>query len=186
VLFQREPLVALQSLERTSAILRRLLALSLLLFLGIASAADASVGETIILRCTHKQSLGGFSQQAYNEALKELNATTEEYTDCATQIRQAQLAAAGGGGGSGGGASVVPIVPTPSEQKAITRAAHAGSTPVRVGSEVINPGVVHANIASAISSLPTPLLATVAFLLACLLLVAGGALRSHLRARRPG
>ena len=53
--------------------------------------ASADIGETIILRCTHGQSLSGFSQSAYSEALKELNADTEEYTDCAQLIRQAQL-----------------------------------------------------------------------------------------------
>jgi hypothetical protein len=43
---------------------------------------------------------------------------------------------------------------------------------------------VHADIASAFSSLPTPLLATVIFLVACLLLVAGGAVRNRVRGRR--
>jgi hypothetical protein len=45
---------------------------------------------------------------------------------------------------------------------------------------------VHVGIASAFNSLPTPLLATLAFLLACLLLVAGGALRKRVRANRSG
>jgi hypothetical protein len=55
---------------------------------------------------------------------------------------------------------------------------------VRIGGALVHPGVVHANLASAFSSMPTPLLATVIFLLACLLLVGGGALRNHIRARR--
>ena len=67
-------MVALRGLERISAILPRLLALALVLAAGIASPARANVGETIIQRCTHGQSLGGFSQQAYREALKELTA----------------------------------------------------------------------------------------------------------------
>jgi hypothetical protein len=54
-----------------------------------------------------------------------------------------------------------------------------------VGNQVIHPGVVRSNIASAISSLPTPLLATTAFLLACLIALAGGVLRNRIRARRP-
>jgi hypothetical protein len=161
------------------------LALSLVLAAGIASpAAGASVGERIILRCTHGQSLSGFSQQAYKEALKDLTADAREYTECGSLIRQAQLAAATGRGGSAGAAAVVPIAPTPSEQRAIAHATRSGSVPIRVGSSVVHPGVVHANIASAFSSLPTPLLATVVFLLACLLLVVGGALRNRLRARR--
>jgi hypothetical protein len=48
----------------------------------------------------------------------------------------------------------------------------------------LRPGVVHVDIASALSSLPTPLLATLAFMLACALLVAGRALRNRVRAHR--
>jgi hypothetical protein len=175
----------LQSLKRISATLPRLSALALVLAAGIASPANASVGETIILRCTHGQSLSGFSQQAYSEALKDLTADAREYTECGSLIRQAQLAAASGHGGSAGtAAAVLPITPTASEQRAIARASHAGPNPIRVGSALVHPGVVHANIASAFSALPTPLLAIVIFLIACLLLIAGGAVRNHLRARR--
>jgi hypothetical protein len=153
-------------------------------------AANADQGEAIILRCTHGQSLSGFSQNAYKQALKDLNADTEEYTDCSSLIRQAQLAAAGSGGGgssgSSGGPSAPAVVPTPAERRAITSAGHARAAPVQVGEEAIHPGVVHVNVASALSSLPTPLLAMLAFLLTCLLLVAGGALRNRVRARRAG
>lgn len=171
------------SVKRISATLRRVLALALVLAAGIAPPANASVGETIIQRCTHGQSLSGFSQQAYSEALKDLTADAREYTECGSLIRQAQLAAASGSGG-GPGAGAAPIAPTPSEQRAIAHATHAGPTPILVGGSLVHPGVVHANIASAFSSLPTPLLAIVIFLIACLLLVAGGAARNHIRARR--
>ncbi len=170
---------------RRPAVVAALLAATLL---AIAQPARADVGETIILRCTHGQSLSGFSQSAYGQALKELSADTEEYSDCSSLIRQAQLVAAGGGRGSAGSgqsaATPVALAATPSEQRAITHAERAGSEPVRVGGGVIHPGVVHVNIASALSSLPTPLLATLAFLLACLLLVVGGALRNRVRAHR--
>ena len=56
---------------------------------------------------------------------------------------------------------------------------------MRVGNAIVHPGVVHASIASAFSTLPTPLLATTAFLLACLLAVTGGALRKRVGTRRP-
>jgi hypothetical protein len=155
----------------------------------VVPLASADQGEAIILRCTHGQSLGGFSQGAYKQALKDLNADTEEYTDCASLIRQAQLAAAGSpGGGSGGGSTGAPgapaVVPTPAEQRAITSAGHARSAPVQVGDQAIHPGVVHVNVASALSSLPAPLLAMLGFLLTCLLLVAGSGLRNRVRARR--
>jgi hypothetical protein len=169
-------------LKRISAKLPGLLALVLVLAAGIASPAAANVGETIIRRCTHGQSLGGFSQQAYREALRELTADAREYTECGALIRQAQLAAATGRGGSSGAS--IPLAPSAAEQRRIAHAGRSGSVPIRVGDSVVHPGVVHANIASALSSLPTPLLATIVFLLACLALVIGGALRNHLRARR--
>jgi hypothetical protein len=167
-----------------------LLAALLAIALQPATPASADQGEAIILRCTHGQSLSGFSQKAYKQALKDLNADTEEYTDCSSLIRQAQLATAGSGGGGGDGGSAgspgaPAVVPTPSEQRAITRAGHARSAPVQVGDEAIHPGVVHTDIASALSSLPNPLLAMLAFLLTCLLLVAGSGLRNRVRARHP-
>jgi hypothetical protein len=164
-----------------------LAALIAVVVLAIAAPASADIGEKIIERCTHGQSLSGFSQSDYREALKDLNADTEEYSPCPPEIREAQEAAAAAGGsgnGSGGGGAGVaaaPIVASPSEQKAITHAAHAAAEPVQLGDQVIHPGVVHANIASAFSSLPTPLLATFAFLLACLVAVAGNALRKRIR-----
>jgi hypothetical protein len=162
-----------------------LCALAAIAVLSFAAPARANVGESIINRCIHGQPLGGFSQSAYNQALKQLNSEQEEYSDCSSLIRQAELAAAGGGS-SGGGPIAVPVTSTPAEQRSIARAAHSGAPPIQVGSQVIHPGVVHVNIASALSSLPTPLLATVAFLLACVIVVAAGALRNQIRARRPG
>jgi len=151
-----------------------------------APTAGADVGETIIQRCTHGQSLGGFSQSAYNKALKELSADAEEYSGCSSLIRQAQLAAARGSGGSSTGAArVAPVATTGAEQRSLSHATHAGGSPVQLGGQVVNPGVVHANIASALSSLPGSLLAALAFLLACLVLVTGNALRNRFRGQRP-
>ena len=45
-------------------------------------------------------------------------------------------------------------------------------------------GRVHASVASAFSTLPTPLLATLALMLVCLLAVAGEHVRKRIRARR--
>jgi hypothetical protein len=145
-----------------------------------------SVGEQIILRCTHGQSLAGFSQSAYRQALKELSATTEEYSPCSSLIRQAQLAAAAGDRGTASGAPLVALAATPGELKAIKHAQAAGSGPVLVGGQVVNPGVVHANIASALSTVPAPLLAVLALLLACLFAVVVSYARGLLRARRDG
>lgn len=161
--------------------------------LVFAPAASANVGEKIIDRCTHGESLSGFSQSAYTQALKELSADTEEYSDCSSLIRQAQRAAAAGarGGGSSGGAASSPagvgaVAASPAEQLAVTHAAHVAATPVQLGGEAIAPGVVRTNISSALSSLPTPLLVTLAFLLACLLILLGSVLRKRIRVGRSG
>lgn len=170
----------------------RALALSVALLsvlLSCAPAAQADVGEKIILRCTHGESLSGFTQKDYNKALKELETSLEEYSGCASLIHQAQLAAAGsrtGSGGNGGGpstpgaaAAVAPA--TPAEQRVLNRAPSAGSAPLQVGNQVIRPGVVHADIASAFSTLPNPLLAILIFLFACALTLVGGVIRNRVR-----
>jgi hypothetical protein len=172
-----------------NATLTRTLALaaalsSILMLLAVPAQAD--IGEKIILKCTHGESLSGFSQKDYNKALKELETSSEEYTDCASLIHKAQLAAAGAGKGTGagGGPTATAATPaTPAERRELSRAPHAGSTPLRVGSQIIRPGVVPVDIASALSSLPNPLLVILAFLLACALALAGGALRNRVRNR---
>ena len=162
-----------------------LAALLTALLLATSATALGDVGEQIIQRCTHGQSLGGFSQRAYSRALKELSADAEEYTDCSSLIRQAQIAAAGGKGGTGqAAASLLPTPTTAKEKAVIAHAASAPPEPVRLDGQVVHPGVVHASIASALSSLPTPLLAILAFLLAFLLAVVGATLRNRVRAER--
>jgi hypothetical protein len=174
---------ALRAVALRSAALTALLVAALL---AIAPPASANIGETIILHCTNNESLSGFSQSAYRQALEELNGDAEEYSGCSQLIKEAELAAASGkrGGGAGPSAAApVAVAATPAEQRAITHAEHAGSEPVTLGGGAIHPGVVHVDVASALSSLPTPLLATLAFLLACLLAVLGGALHRRVRTR---
>jgi hypothetical protein len=147
--------------------------LTALALLAPASPAGADTGATIIERCTHGQPLSGFSQQAYRQALAEMPAEVNEYSECAAQIRKAELAAAGrrvgaASTGTGSGAATANVAPpTPAEQQTL-QAAHspAGAAPVNVGGQTVVPGVVHADIASAASSLPTPLLAVLVLLLA--------------------
>ena len=142
-------------------------ALAALALLAPAAPRAPTLGANIIERCTHGQSLGGFSQQAYRQALAEMPAEVNEYSECATLIRKAELAAAGRGGAARPPRRVRRAVsapasppPSPAEQQAL-QAAHttAGAAPVNVGGQPVVPGVVHADIASAVSSLPTPLLA---------------------------
>jgi Tfp pilus assembly protein FimV len=167
-----------------------LLALALMAWPAVP-LAHADVGTKIIERCTHGQSIAGFSQQDYRRALEETTAEVNEYSDCVNLIHKAQLAAAGRGGASGGGtgtggggltANVAP--PTPAEQRALQAAHSSGATPVKVGGQTVAPGVVHANIASAVSSLPTPLLALLAFLLAGALSILARAIRERVSTHR--
>ncbi|MEA2208409.1 MAG: hypothetical protein QOF54_886 [Solirubrobacteraceae bacterium] len=173
--------------RRLGAIGARLGAIAVLAALApawFAAPAAADVGEKIIERCTHGQSLSGFSQQAYRRALAELPTEVEEYSDCANLIRRAQLAAAGGQGGGGGLGGGVATPLTGSERRALGNIKKTGAKPLRVGGELVRPGVVHANVASAFSSLPDPLLAMLAFLLACALALGGRAIGRGIVARR--
>src|SRR3977135_3938438 len=85
--------------------------IALIALLLLAPPARADVGATIIERCTHGQSLSGFSQQDYRRALQELPTEVQEYSDCANLIRRAQLAAAGAGGSGAGGGEALSALP---------------------------------------------------------------------------
>ena len=73
---------------------------------------------------------------------------------------------------------------TPAERTALRQIAKTGSAPQLIGGEDVYPGVVHASVASALSTLPNSLLALLAFLLAFALVLAGRALRNRVHARR--
>jgi hypothetical protein len=160
---------------------------------SVAAPAGADTGATIIERCTHGQSLSGFSQQAYRQALAEMPAEVNEYSECAARIRKAELAAAGQGGpggGSGGreGGLAAPVAPpSPAEQQTL-QAAHspAGAAPVNVGGQAVVPGVVHADIASAVTSLPAPLLAVLALLVAGAVAIVTRTIQGRVRDRHDG
>ena len=140
---------------------------------GLAQRAG-DVGQQIITRCLQDQSLGGFTQAAYGKALKELqrderrvqrlrspDPSGTEGRRVRQRCRQRHL---GGRRRSDGDRC---------DRRDADRAARdrprrpVGSAPVSLGNgQVVHPGVVHADIASAFSTLPGPLLAVLAFLLA--------------------
>ncbi len=162
-------------------------ALALAAALALLFAAGASASEREVTKIYEDCGSGtvptGYSQQAYSQAIKEMEPFLAEYSTCPDLIHKAQLARAasshGGAGGGAGPAAVAP--PTPTEQRTLESVPHASSPSVPVGNEVIHPGVVHVDIASALSSLPTPLLALLAFLLAGALLLLGRAVREGVR-----
>ena len=153
-----------------------------------APLAGGSVGQTIVDKCGKGEPFGGYTQAQYKEALKDMATGTSEYSNCENEIRKAELAAAGGGTGSAAGtaASHTAIALSPAERKAVQRAHKQGSAPVQVGGETIRPGVVHANIASAVNNLPDSLLALIALLLAAAAALLAGEVRKRVRARNRG
>jgi hypothetical protein len=163
-------------------------ALVALALLTLASSALASQAQTILEKCGHGEPFSGYSQNAYREALKQMPTGVSEYSECANLIRKAELAAAGGGAGpaTGGPSFSVALPLTPSERRAVQSAHRNGSAPVQVGSEPVRPGVVQANIASAVNTLPHSLFAVLAFMLAGALVLAVGEVRKRVRARRDG
>lgn len=178
--------LALSQSRATLRLVPALAAALLMLVCFAAAIASADTGTKIIERCTHGQSLSGFSQQDYKRALQELPTEVEEYSDCANLIRHAQLAAAGGGGGGAGGGGASPLTTpiSPSEQSALTGASKTGSGPLKVGGQNVQPGVIDANVSSAFSSLPAPLLAVLIFLLACAAALGGRSLHKGIRGHR--
>jgi hypothetical protein len=145
------------------------------------------VGNTIVEKCLNGKPFNGYTPADYREALKDLSTEAIEYSECGNLIRKAELAAAGGGTGASAGtaASKVELPLSPAEQKAVQKAHGShGSSPVKVGNEPIVPGVVHANIASAVNTLPHSLFALLAFLLAGTLVLAVGEVRKRVNARR--
>jgi hypothetical protein len=162
-----------------------------LLVLGTAGPAFAGATKKILETCSEGRIPSGYSQQAYEQALRKMPPELSEYSDCSDLIHKAQLAAATGGhgpGGAGGAGGLGPAAaiapPTPAEQHALERATHGGGAPVKVGSAAIHPGVVHVDIASALGTLPTPLLTLLAFLLACALWMLGRTVHARVRGPR--
>jgi hypothetical protein len=158
-------------------------ALALLSAVGAAPAAAESAGEQIVEKCGHHESVGGYTQHQYEEALKDMSTATREYSACESEIRKAELGAVPGGiGGIGGGAvGSTPLPLTPSEQKAVQRAHKHGAGAVQVGAEPIRPGVVKANIASTVNALPHSLFALLALLAGAALTLAAWEVRKRVR-----
>ena len=132
---------------------------ALLLALSWAAPASASSTHKILEACSEGKIPTGYSQHAYDQALRQMPPELSEYSDCSDLIRKAQLAAAaggrGGGSGSAGTGAGAPIAPpTAAEQQTLEHITHGGGAPIRVGGEVIHPGVVHVDIASAVMRKP--------------------------------
>jgi hypothetical protein len=195
-------------LARSPRTLLVLLVAALTVLALAPAAASADAGKKIVNQCFHQGKVSDdYTQQAYNEALRELPTDAVEYSECGQLIQQAQLAAAGrrrtakatpvkkhgggaktGGGGAGAGPSTsVPAAPTrltAAERAALaaasSRPAQAG---VKVAGRVVHPTLGHVNVSSAVSTVPAPLLALLAMLAASALLAFGWLAFNRFRAR---
>jgi hypothetical protein len=190
--------------------MRRLLFVILVVFALLAPATALAGSNQLYRDCQDGKIDGHYTQAQYQQALANMPADLDEYTDCRQVIRRAQLAAAGGkgggsngtgggstgagGGGSGngggtqGGARVDPLAnATPQERKALAKAGVDGGKPVKVAGRLVTPGALgFRNLSSGGNELPTPLLVVLALIAAGVLGYGGTMLWSRVNPHRAG
>jgi hypothetical protein len=188
-------------------------ALALLLALAAPGLAHAST-KALFTDCGDGSLDGHYSQKDYAEALANLPADLDEYSDCRGQIQRAQLGGhkssnnGGGGTGSGGGgittgpggptgggtgdtgtaapSTVNPLdSATPAERASFQKAITAGDAPVEVDGRPIDPDALGGAKSNGVSDLPAPLLAILALLAIGGLSAAGLGTRRLVHSRRP-
>jgi hypothetical protein len=191
--------------------LRIATALALLLALTAPGLAHAST-KALFTDCADGSLDGHYSQKDYAQALANLPADLDEYSDCRSQIQRAQLGGhkssnSGGGGGinaGGGGIGTGPGGPTggdtgapapgtvnpldsatPAERASFKKAISAGDAPVEVDGRPIDPGALGGAKANGVADLPAPLLAILALLTIGGLSAAGFGTRRLAHSRRP-
>ena len=170
----------------SATVRRRLLtALSLIIVAAALAPAGAFASANDVIRdCAMDGRVDGtYSQKDYRDALRQLSAASDEYTNCRDTIEAARLAAAGGSPTTPG--STVPIpapgvdplaTATPAQRTAVKVAQTTPPAAIVVGGKSVTPGDVGAGraVKASVSDLPAPLLITV-----LLVLLAGiGALAS--------
>jgi hypothetical protein len=193
--------------------LRLVTALALLIALAAPGFAHAS-GSDVIKDCADGAIDKSYSQPELAQALTNLPADLDEYTDCRDQIKRAQLGGSSGGGsstggggtggggttgagGTGGGGATgaddgtggAPVDPlataTPEERAAYEKAILAGSAPVQLDGRPVTPGTLGGATSSGLADLPTSLLVILALLAVGGLGAAGFGTRRLVHARRP-
>ena len=114
--------------------------------LALATGAPASASPTSVIRdCSEDGVLNGkYSQSELDRALEQLPSDLDEYTDCRSVIRRAQLGSAASKRSTQRKPSAAERVdgatpPTGNEQREINRAAGSGD-PVRIGGQGVKPG----------------------------------------------
>jgi hypothetical protein len=194
--------------------LRIATAVALLIALAAPGLAHAST-QALFKDCGDGSLDSHYSQKDYAQALANLPADLDEYSDCRSQIQRAQLAGGkssnGGGGGTGtgggGGISTGPGGPTdggsgdtgtaapsagnpldsatPAERASFQKAITAGDAPVEVDGRPIDPSALGGAKSNGVADLPAPLLAILALLAIGGLSAAGFGTRRLVHSRRP-
>ena len=196
--------------------LRVRIATALALLLALAASGSAHASTQALFRDCGDGSLDGhYSQKDYADALANLPADLDEYSDCRSQIQRARLGgrkSSNGGGGTGSGgvaggvdtgsggptgggtgdtgapapATVNPLdTATPAERASFKKAITAGDAPVEVDGRPIDPGALGGAKTNGVADLPAPLLAILALLAIGGLSAAGFGTRRLVHSRRP-
>jgi hypothetical protein len=149
-----------------------------------APAAFAS-GADVIKDCVQNGRLTKvYTQKEYHDALAHIPSDVDEYTNCRSLIRHAELGL-GGSSGGGQGTSQNPFAgATPEEvtraQGDIAAARKSGPAQQRIGGDLVTPGALAYRQVRAVSKLPTPLIVLVVLIV----LGAAGLSANLLRSRR--
>ena len=178
-----------------------LVVLAALLVLAICAPSALASGEDVIRDCTDDEVLSQtYTQQEYKDALAQLSSDSDQYGNCRSVIKRAQLAAlrdaratrgdANGSGGrqsgvtaSGGGFGNPPATKQLQSAKPDERAAVEETRQTPVGAVDIEGAAVKPGIGSA-SDLPAPLLMLLALALAGALALAAIRIRALVLVRR--
>ena len=155
---------------------------------AFASPAAANYEDLLLDACGRDGKVNGtYSPQDYREALANIPADADQYSDCRAILRAAQLAAASGQATlSPAAAADILASATPEEQAAIDEAVQSSDgNAVNVGGTVVSPASYGAGreVAAGISDLPAPLKAALGLLAAGALAALLTAIVPRVRAR---
>ena len=148
---------------KTTSLPAGLIALTLFAALLAPSAALASWEDLLQQACgTKGQVTGTFTQAEYKEALANIPADADQYSNCRSILEAAQLAAATGSNAiSEAQAEAILATATPQEQQAIATAVNraAVGTTATVGDVVVDPAAfgTAATATAAVNKLPLSL-----------------------------
>jgi len=188
--------------------LSTIIALAALAMLGLFTPAAQASGKDVIDDCTDDEILTKtYTQEEYKQGLAQLASDADQYGNCRSVIKRAQLAAlreardgpsrggegsgaggggaptAGGGQGGGSGFGNVPArdqlsSATAGERKAVARGRRSAGRPVDLRGVAVAPGV------SSTGDIPAPLLLLLALVLTGALALAAIRIRALVLARR--